>query len=148
MTSSTPSTPRLVAISTQMSEESIVLIEYVHAHPGCGFMVLHEQFGGGHALHKMRARVAYLCRAGYLQVTGHSIHQNTYISRLGQPVIHREPITQACAVDSATATIRINLTPPARYDRMHGPVYVPERDNSGRPGALDHQRYASRGFPC
>lgn len=38
------------------------------------------------------------------------------------------------------------LVPPARYDRMHAPLYQPSPEAPRRPGADDHYRHASRGF--
>ena len=39
------------------------------------------------------------------------------------------------------------LVPPRRINVMHG-TYVPPPMTPARPGALDFQRYASRGFRC
>ncbi|BEU96583.1 hypothetical protein ACDW_22880 [Acidovorax sp. DW039] len=41
-----------------------------------------------------------------------------------------------------------NLALPPQINVMHGPVYRPEPSPVLRPGALDYQRIASRGYRC
>ncbi len=40
------------------------------------------------------------------------------------------------------------ITPPPQINTMTAPVYVPPASTVLRPGALDYQRYASRGVRC
>lgn len=41
-----------------------------------------------------------------------------------------------------------NVALPPQINVMHGPVYRPEPAPVLRPGALDYQRIASRGYRC
>ena len=135
--------------SNRMSAESQAVIAYVASNDNCTCVVLCEKFHPGFkptSLHSFRSKLNSLVKAGHLSIIftdGVGIYQIGSGVKRSKP----EPCTPEVAVPAYVAS-RDRLTPPAQYDRMNSPAYVPEADPALRPGALDYKACASRGFSC
>lgn len=118
------------------------ILNHVAKYQPCGFRELNDLFGDAPErlvdTERFRSRLASLTYGGQLIATGAASTKRW-----------RMPL-QACpehCVAPLPAYVGV-LTPPAQYDRMHGPAYVPPADDSPRAGGLDYKRHASVGFAC
>ena len=130
--------------AARLSDTTRATLAFVDKFGPVSFEVLFAKFcserSGSRAREQYRANLNYLVDAGYLSTDGRSSERTWQIDcspRVVKPV----------AVPAYVAS-RDRLTPPAQYDRMHAPAYVPEAGPALRPGALDFKRCASVGHRC
>ena len=142
----TPVTPQ---VGNRMSTESLTVLAYVASNANCTCAVLCEKFYPGFSsasVHSFRAKLNYLVQAGHLAVVftdGVGIYQTGLGVKRSKPVPAVEKVAALVHVAS-----RDRITPPAQYDRMHGPDFTYTLSQSTRPGALDFKRFTSRGDRC
>lgn len=136
-------------ISTRMSSESQAVLTYVASNANCTFAVLRGEFHPGYksgSLHSFRSKLNSLVKAGHLAMI-YTDGVGTYQTGSGVKRSKPEPAIEPVAIPAYVAS-RYRITPPAQYDRMHAPHYVPETDPALRPGALDYKRFSSHGHRC
>lgn len=115
------------------------ITRYINENGKCSWLDLYENFGPEadtpSARNDFGARLASLSRSGHIHACqalhGNAPRDQRYYTRYQE---HTRQTT--------------NLTPPACYDMLRAPVYVPPPCSVLRPGALDYQRHASHGVRC
>ncbi|MDD2811684.1 hypothetical protein [Rhodoferax sp.] len=115
------------------------ITRYINENGKCSWLDLYENFGPEadtpSARNDFGARLASLSRSGHI--------------RACQGIKNNKPREERCYARPQTHTDPIApITPPACYDMLRAPVYVPPPCSVLRPGALDYQRHASHGVRC
>lgn len=146
-------------LGNSMSAVSRLVLAHVAQHPGCTLgNLLHTlcpeaPSGKGSTASRFSARVRYLVSVGHLhqEPAPRAPHGPAYYpgaaQRQAKPAVVLPP-AQPCRVASTVYRTSTPVVPPAQYDRMHAPVYVPEPGPALRPGALAFKQCASRGYAC
>ena len=116
------------------------IVRHVTKYQPCGFIELYDLFGadqdegGKNAMERFRTRLGYLTSSHQLMATGTAAARRWRIAPQGEPTpLPHYPQT---------------LVPPAQYDHMRAPDYVPDAGPALRAGALNFQRLPSHGDRC
>lgn len=122
------------------------IINHVAKHAPCGFNELYDLFGDvqtdNTTKERFRSRLNYLAESRQLQAKGTARNRRWSLPCELAPALPEafEPVVLPAWLGGTV--------PPAQYDRMHAPLYVPEAGPALRAGALDFKRFASAGDRC
>ena len=133
----------------RMSDTSLALLYYLTDHPKSSFSVLLSLFGperdDKNSIEAFRSRLTYMTNAGHVLMV--MVCGERHYSLGDSTPLVRKSRAEVCLIDLNVATCSVRV-PPDRYDRLHGPVYVPPADPCPRAGGMDFKRHASHGFFC
>jgi hypothetical protein len=159
------------------SDVNLALLNLIKLYGDCSYAMLFDQFANltikpEEAHNKFAKKLSYMLYHEQLQCNGRGRARRFWLG----PMAGKRPLgaKETAAPDRYTAARRIApadsylptaptatvvdasladaypgpVVPPRQHNTMTAPIYVPPPNPAMRPGALDYQRYASRGFRC